>query len=186
MSTSCVNLGDRLAWKSHDTRKVYIKSPSVCKGDICHLSRITVYCHTQLSWKSGKFQLARWSHNVALFWGNHPPPIQPPTCRTPFSYRSNDYWEPVLMCGVLGYWPPVQRVFGVPLPLPIGTLFLKYVRCPRSRYTLFLCGVPPPNFDLCLEHFRYVLDFEQNWESGKFHSLQDEAKLNLYPRVWHL
>ena len=29
-------------------------------------------------------------------------------------------------------------------PPPIGTLFRKYVRCPPSGYTLFLCGVPPP------------------------------------------
>ena len=26
----------------------------------------------------------------------------------------------------------------------IGTLFRKYVRCPPSQYTHFLCGVPPP------------------------------------------
>ena len=33
---------------------------------------------SQLSWESGKFQLARWSHNVALLSWNHPPTRQPP------------------------------------------------------------------------------------------------------------
>ena len=32
----------------------------------------------QLCWKSGKFQLARWSHNVALLSWNHPPTHHPP------------------------------------------------------------------------------------------------------------
>ena len=47
------------------------------------------------------------------------------------------------MCGVptplIG---PVQKVCAVSPP-PISTLFRKYVRCPPSWYTLFLCRVPP-------------------------------------------
>ena len=53
------------------------------------------------------------------------------------------------------------------VPPPTGPLFVKYVLCPPSPYTLFLCGVPPP-LVLCLEHFGSVLDSEHNWESGKF------------------
>ena len=55
---------------------------------------------------------------------------------------------------------PVQKVCAVSPP-PIGTLFRKYV------YT-FSVRCPPPNLVLFLEHFGSVLDFEQNWKSGKF------------------
>ena len=104
---------------------------------------------SQLGCESGKFQLVRWSHRVALLSWNHPPTRSPS-----FSNRSNDYWELVLMCGV----PP-------PLLAPCSE---NMCGVPPSRYTLFLCGVPPSNLVLCLEHFGSVLDSEQNWESDKF------------------
>ena len=41
--------------------------------------------NSHLSWESGKFQLARWSHSVALLSWNHPPTNQPPT-HSPSAY----------------------------------------------------------------------------------------------------
>ena len=80
----------------------------------------------------------------------HPQPI--------FSNRSNDYWGPVLMCGV-PYWPPVQKVCVVP---------------------------PPPSYwhpvqKICTA-LSWILSKIENLASS---SLQDESKLILYPRVWH-
>ena len=50
-------------------------------------------------------------------------------------------------------WYPVKKICAVSPPPGIH----------------FFCVVsPPPNLVLCLEHFSSVLDFEQNWESGKF------------------
>ena len=115
---------------------------------ICYVATLGSILDSHLIWESGKFQLARWSHNVALFSSNHqsrhPPATHPPTRSPSFSNRSNDYWEPVLMCGVPRYWPPVQKVCAVPPPLPIGTLFLKYVRCPPLPVYTFSVRCPPP------------------------------------------
>ena len=81
---------------------------------------------SQVSWESGKFQLARWSHEVVLKITG--PPTHPAVNRT-----CNLYWDTVLICGV----PPP------------GTLFRKYVytfsvRCPPPKFssvpwTLWLC-----------------------------------------------
>ena len=82
---------------------------------------------SQLSWESGKSQLARWSHRVVLFSGlDHPPTPHPPTAKLFL----------ILLCGV-----------------PTST---KYVRCPPllvyvfSRSHLFSSSkkyvrCPPPN-----------------------------------------
>ena len=59
---------------------------------------------SQQSLKSRNSQHARWSHRVALFWWNHPATRSPS-----FSNRSNDYWEPVLMCGAPPRGP--QNIF---------------------------------------------------------------------------
>ena len=79
---------------------------------------------SQLIWESGKVQLARWSHNVALFSWNHPPTPRSPS----FSDSSKDYWKPVLRWGV----PPL-----------LDTCSENMCGVPYSRYTLF-CAVPPP------------------------------------------
>ena len=68
------------------------------------------YCHTWLHLRCSanlRIWLARWSHNVAIFSWNHPhATCHPPTGSPSFSNRSNDYWKPVLMCGVphTGLW----------------------------------------------------------------------------------
>ena len=54
---------------------------------------------------------------------------------------------------------------------------------PPSWYTLFLCGVPPPPIWFCaLNTLAWILRKIENLASS---SLQAEAMLNLYPRVWH-
>ena len=47
---------------------------------LCLLPHSGSILDSQLSWESGKFQLARWSHEVAILcsW-DHPPPTHPPT-----------------------------------------------------------------------------------------------------------
>ena len=75
---------------------------------------------SQLSCKSGKFQLARWSHEVVLY-----PDLDHPHTHTPHPQLSFFF----LCCAVS---PP--------------QLFLpstKYVRCPPSHLSM-LCGVPTP------------------------------------------
>ena len=70
------------------------------------------------------------------------------------------------------------------VPTPIGTLFRNMCGVPTSRYTLFLCCVPPPIYFCALNDLAlpWILSQIENLSSS---SLQDEAKLNLYPRVWH-
>ena len=123
---------------------------------------------SQLSWESGKFQLARWSHRVVLFSSlDHPQlsffwqcctvsPLQQSMCGVP-TLQVYDFPRTQLL-------PPKKSMCGV--PPPIGTLFRKYVRCPPLPVYTFSVRCPPPNLVLCLEHFGSVLDSEQNWESG--------------------
>ena len=114
---------------------------------------------SQQSWKSGKYQLARWSHEVVLKSLDHPP-TQPPTQPS----------TELVICTGTRIWGavsppligPVQKVCAVS-PSPIGTLFRNMCGVPTSQYTLFLCCVPPS-----LEQFGSALDSEQNWESCKF------------------
>ena len=67
----------------------------ICPGEICQYQKY-LSCYwinfatlgsildSQLSWESGKFQLARWSHNMALLSWNHLP-THPLTCSPSFS-----------------------------------------------------------------------------------------------------
>ena len=107
---------------------------------------------SQLIWESGKFQLARWSHNVALFSWDHPPPSHPP----PTPHPQPTFFD--VRCPP--HWPPVQNVCAVSLPPCIH----------------FFC-VPPSNVVLCLWHIQLCLGFQvklriwqvlANWESCKF------------------
>ena len=93
--------------------------------------------------------VTQWHYSEATH-----PPTQPPTRSPSFSNRSNDYWEPVLMCSV-----------------PIDPPCRKYVLCPP----------PPTNLVLCLA----LSSILSKIEDPACFSLQDEVKLNLYPRVWH-
>ena len=88
-----------------------------------------------------------------------------------------------MLCSV----PTLSKAENLVLSMLCGvpTLLTKYVRCPHpnkvcavsppSKYMIFpepncyplkkvcaVCGVPPPNLVLCLEHFGSVLDSEQN------------------------
>ena len=74
---------DKFIWKNFHTLK--------------NIAALGSILDSQQSWKSSKFQLARWSHNVALFWWNHPP-SQPPT-RSPSFFS----WEASLSSGILSY-----------------------------------------------------------------------------------
>ena len=67
----------------------------------------------------------------------------PATRRTPFSNRSNDYWEPVLMCGVPPYWPPVQKVCAVSPP-PYWHPVQKICEVSPPPGIHFFCAVSPP------------------------------------------
>ena len=95
---------------------------------------------SQLIWESGKFQLARWSHNVALFsTRNHPPAPHPPT-RSTYFFLTSTY--------------PKKLRFGMQPNLTnlscLGHLSrqhlsssLNLVRCPPLVYTSGVCSVPP-------------------------------------------
>ena len=61
--------------------------------------------NSQLIWEYGKFQLAGWSHNVALFSWNHPPA----TRSTSFSNRSNVWCAVSLLLA-----PCAESMCGVP------------------------------------------------------------------------
>ena len=82
---------------------------------------------SQLIWESGKVQLARWSHNVALFSWNHPPTHPPPAAHLFLTVPKTT--------GSL-FWG------GVSPPL-LDTCSENMCGVPYSRYTLF-CAVPPP------------------------------------------
>ena len=74
------------------------------------------------------------------------------------------------MCGVPPYWHPVQKICAVSPPPGIH----------------FFCAVSPPS----PIYFCALNDLALSWILSKIKnlassSLQDEAKLNLYPRVWH-
>ena len=69
-----------------------------------------------------------------------------PTRSLSFSYRSNDYWEPVLMCSVPPPIGPLFRKYVRCPPSPIGTLFRKYVRCPHLPVYTFSVQCPPSQF----------------------------------------
>ena len=129
---------------------------------------------SQQSWKSGQYQLARWSHEVAWFWGNHPPTQSQPIFFWQIQWLLGACFD--VRCPPL-LAPCLESMCGV-RPL-IGTLFRKYVRCPPLPVYTFSVRCPPPQFS----SVPWTLWLEENWESGKFQ--QDEAKLNLYPRVWH-
>ena len=75
-----------------------------------------------------------------------PPTRHPPPAAQSFSNRSNDYWEPVLMCSVPPYWPPVQKVCVVSPPPYWHPVQKICAVSPPSRYILFLCCVPPTQF----------------------------------------
>ena len=75
---------------------------------------------SQLSWESGKFQLARWSHKVVIF-----------SVRTVHPAGHLTIW----MLDLLGSWNF------------LGVLFFNVVRCPQpncSPHQQSMCGVPPP------------------------------------------
>ena len=136
---------------------------------VAKLSPAQSILDSQLIWEYGKFQLARWSNNVALFSWNHPrtqPTTQPPAAHLFLT-------DPMTTGGL--FWcavsPPIGPLFRkyVRCPPPsIGTLFRKYVRCPPLPVYTFSVRCPPLNLVLCLEDFGSVLESEENWKSGKF------------------
>ena len=73
---------------------------------------------------------------------------------------------------------------GVPPPEKLAPCSENMCDVPLSRYTLFLSGVPPPIQFCALNTLALSLILSKivNLASS---SIQDEAKLNLYPRVWH-
>ena len=74
---------------------------------------------------------------------------------------------------------------GVPPPEKLAPCSENMCGVHPSRHTLFLCGVLPPPIQFCALNtlpLSWILSKIENLSSS---SLQDEAKLNLYPRVWH-
>ena len=96
---------------------------------------------TQLSWESSKFQLARWSHEVAIL--SHqttptPTPTPPPTILV---------FSSLILCGVpILVWTQVH----VRCPPLILSSMWCYVRCPHPSiniWTQFLVRCPHPHIN---------------------------------------
>ena len=121
----------------------------------------------QLSWESGKSQLARWSQEVEMF-PERKPPSHPPAAHLFLA-------DPMT----------IGSLFWCAVPPPIGPLFRIYVWCPSLPVYTFSVWCPPPKILFCALNtlaLSWILSKIENLTSS---SLQDEAKLNLYPRVWH-
>ena len=69
------------------------------------------------------------------------PPTHPAVNRT-----CNLYWEPVLMCGIPPYWPPVQKVCAVSSPPYWHPVQKICVVSPLLVYTFSVRCPPPPQF----------------------------------------
>ena len=126
------------------------------------------YCHTrlhldsQLSWESGKFQLARWSHEVVLFsvWTD---PTTQSSLRTCFFFQCCAVSPPHLFPTSTKYVRcpplltpivfPIKKVCAVsppqcsPVPLPHSAL--SWILS-RNIWTHFHVRCPHPNVVLCL------------------------------------
>ena len=113
---------------------------------------------SQSSWESGKFQLARWSHEVALFPvripPTHPPTHPPPMLGRPEScgdVPTIDWTSYQILSNVMCGQITSIGMCGVPYP----PLLLKHlwILCvvptlvwPSDQMSqMEMCGVPPPN-----------------------------------------
>ena len=169
----CFNKIKTTTLMGFNTFEINLDSSSVSRAQLVWHSLLSLLprsgsiLDSQKNWESGKFQLARWSHEVVLFPDlDHPPTPHPPTAKLFLS----------MLCGVpTPIVPPINKVCAVS---PLPSFYV--VRCPHpmcypcqqsmcgvppSQYTFFLCGVPP---NVVFFHSGSVLDSKQNWESGKF------------------
>ena len=117
------------------------------------------------SWKSGKFQLARWSLKGVIQFG---PSIHPPTASV-----GNPSWILIKVENSPPHW---QSMCSVPTPT-------KYVRCPHPPSIWF-----SQNTIVTLSK-KYVNTLALSWILSKIvnlasSSLQDEAKLECGTPSW--
>ena len=126
-----------------------------------HVATLGSILDSQLSWESGKFQLARWSHRVALFSGlDQPPPTHP---------------QLSFFCKYCAVSPPQQSMCGVPPPSICFLSMLCSVPTPFVPLIKKVCAMSPPS-STCnsVPHLAlsWILSKVENLASS---SLQDEA-----------
>ena len=97
---------------------------------------------SQLSWESGKFQLARWSHEVVLFPDLDHPPTHP---QLSFFFLCCAVSPPQLFLPSTKYVrcpPPIFLCCAVSPPHVLLSS-TKYVRCPPLPVYIFSVRCPP-------------------------------------------
>ena len=132
--------------------------------------------NSQLSWESGKFQLARWSHRVALLlWKTTRPPTHPqhlcgvPPCLFHLFYPfvrcpslciwilcvvlTPDWtYDHNFMCGVHPFYSRIMC--GVPTPLRTSDQISIIWMCgvlPPNTFPSYIVRCPHPCFNICLK-----------------------------------
>ena len=105
--------------------KIYLSKLAAISMDIkCFIATLGSILDSQPSWESGKFQLARWSHEVVIFpeRTNHPPTLKwnvrcpPPRplkhlralCGVPTLVWKSVHITSIRMCGVRPFWASDQ------------------------------------------------------------------------------
>ena len=142
-------------------------------------TKLWILPHSGSILDSGKFQLARWSHEVAVLCSWDHPPTPPHQLETR-SFPFNAVRCPHPNCS------PIKKVCAIsPPPKCRGG----FVHRPPIQYTLFLCSAPPVYIFLCgvpplyffaLDTLGYVLDSKQCWESVKFQLARWSHRLALF------